>query len=86
MTKRIKETLERDCCEYEDFVYINALTRRKASTRIPHGEWNRKIARGEIIPFCKHCNEIHEFFTFTDAAGSRDWAFRATGTFFEGFK
>ena len=54
---KIKVTIERDCCEREDFVSYAG-----------HGD----IPVILKPKFCKHCGQLWVLESYTDAAGDRD--------------
>lgn len=56
MTIKIKETIERDCCEQKD------LKEYKGRDAHIHNQ----------IFFCQHCGQLWENEKYTDAAGSTD--------------
>lgn len=58
---KIKETVERECCQTRDLRPI-------------HG--SPIVGRIPKYMFCVHCGRQHEMHTFTDAAGSSDWEYR----------
>jgi hypothetical protein len=65
MSKKIKVVTERWCCAFEDLVPIP-----KLSQPIGRGRGIYNLVR------CKHCWTVHEYYQFTDAAGSTDWNYR----------
>jgi hypothetical protein len=64
--KRITVCVTRLCCQFEDLVPASGA----------------KFMRGKrawTMMRCKHCDTLHEFYKFTDAAGSTDWNYRPIG-------
>jgi len=57
---KITVSKQRECCESEDLLPI---------------EGSPKFGRFSEFVFCKHCGRHHEYETFMDAAGSRDWRY-----------
>lgn len=58
---RIKETIERECCQSKDLKDV-------------HG--SPKIGVDSTYKFCVHCGATHKFSRYMDAAGSSDWEYR----------
>ena len=58
---KIKETVERDCCQPRDLKPV---------------EGSPKRGRDYVYVFCIHCGHQHTIATFMDAAGSSDWEYR----------
>lgn len=69
MSKRIVEKITRNCCEWDDLVVV------------PGHEPRHRIINPERM-YCKHCREIHSLTRFMDAAGSSDYRYDPTGTFY----
>jgi len=55
---KIRQTVERDCCEPQDIKPYRGETESHSS--VTYG-------------FCTHCGQPHRHAWYTDAAGSRDW-------------
>jgi hypothetical protein len=58
---KIKEVLERDCCQTRDLRPVEGSPL-----------WGRQPTH----QFCVHCGRRHRLETFMDPAGSRDWEYR----------
>jgi hypothetical protein len=58
---KIEVKTTRDCCAREDLRPV---------------EGAPKAGRDSTMMFCVHCGRRHRMYTFTDAAGSRDWEYR----------
>jgi hypothetical protein len=66
---RIAVTTYRECCELEDL-------------RTKDGKSLRTVNRHKDdsqLMWCMHCGKEHEYYRYTDAAGSADWDYRPTG-------
>lgn len=70
MPKKIQIVSERWCCEQGDLVPYEDSTPRIPKTN-PY--WKRY---GYDKMKCKHCGQLFEYYSFTDAAGSSDWMYR----------
>lgn len=63
---RIAETTYRECCQLQDLVD------GKGKTLSQFGLSQRYPDRMT----CRHCKAEHEYYCYTDAAGSTDWDYR----------
>lgn len=66
MAKLIKETIERYCCTSAD---LKLLHPKETS-----GKNRYEIQM--LDRYCIHCGQEFEYYTYMDAAGSRDWDYR----------
>ena len=64
--KKIIEYIERWCCQYKDF---RPLCDSKIISR-----WGSQNLYDFVQ--CRHCGQIHEYNSFMDCAGSRDWEYK----------
>jgi hypothetical protein len=70
MAKEIVEVIKKSrmCCQLEDLILKHGVTLNSM----------RLYTRKDYPPFmwCKHCGQKHEYYRYTDAAGSTDWDYR----------
>lgn len=58
---KVTETVQRECCQPRDLKPVEGTPRR---------------GRDAEYVFCVHCGKWHEYDSFMDAAGSRDWRYK----------
>ena len=58
---KVKETVERECCQYKDLKPVEKCL---------------KIGSDPSLMFCIHCGSRHEHTKYMDVAGSMDWEYR----------
>ena len=58
---KIKETIERECCEWKDLRPVQGCD---------------KIGTQLEIMFCIHCGAYHRYNSYMNAAGSTDWQYK----------
>lgn len=69
MTKKIVESIERNCCQYRDL-------RPVCDSKVLFRSGLKNVYD---IMQCKYCGDIHKYYRYMDAAGSMDWEYRNLG-------